>query len=113
MSGCLFCNMVEGKIPVKEVFSNEYILAFRDIDPKAPSHILVIPKKHVETIMDVDKDDLWWKEIPSAIQNIAKKEKIDISGFRLVSNCRKDAGQEVPHLHFHLLGGRKMTWPPG
>lgn len=114
MSDCLFCKIAFKQIPSKMVFENERICAFRDIDPKAPTHILIIPKKHVETVMDITDDDhLWWNQIPFLAQRLAREENIHERGFRLVLNCRNDGGQAVNHLHFHLLGGRKMSWPPG
>ena len=114
MPDCLFCKIAAKQIPSTIVYEDENLLAFRDISPAAPSHVLIIPKKHVAAIMDVSGDDaIWWKELPAVIQKIAKKEKVDATGFRLALNNGADAGQAVAHLHFHLLGGRKMAWPPG
>jgi histidine triad (HIT) family protein len=114
MEDCIFCKIVAKKIPAAVVFENQALTAFRDIHPQAPVHVVIIPKRHVETVMDLGPEDRsWWEDLVAAIQQIAKKEKVDQNGFRLVVNCRKDAGQEVAHLHLHLLGGRKMTWPPG
>lgn len=114
MDECLFCKIAAREISADIVYENDQVMAFRDIDPKAPSHIVFIPKKHMETIMDVGQDDKeWWSKLPEAVQKIARQEKMDGSGFRMVLNCREDGGQTVGHLHFHLLGRRKMTWPPG
>ena len=111
---CLFCKIVKKEIPSKIVFENEQILAFKDIDPKAPVHVLIIPKKHIAGINDITADDneLLGKLLNSA-KEIAAKEKIDKGGYRLVINNGKDAGQAVDHIHVHLLGGRKLSWPPG
>ncbi len=114
MDGCLFCKISNKEIPADIVFEDKHLIAFKDIDPQAPKHILIIPKKHVETLMDItDNDNEWWIKVPQVAQSIAQKEGIDKKGFRLVVNCRDDGGQEVNHIHFHILGGRKMKWPPG
>jgi histidine triad (HIT) family protein len=111
---CLFCKIAAGQIPAKTVFSNDKILAFRDIGPRAPTHILVIPKKHIATLNDVKPEDA--ALVAGLIQvasDVARAEKIDQSGYRLVVNCNGDGGQSVYHLHVHLLGGRQLAWPPG
>lgn len=114
MEECVFCNIIDRKIPADIVYEDEYILAFRDINPKAPVHILIIPKKHIATLMNIKESDRQLiGNIYLAAQKIAAEEGIDKKGFRLVQNCNEDAGQEVFHIHFHLLGGRKMAWPPG
>jgi histidine triad (HIT) family protein len=111
---CLFCRISEGKIPAKLVFSNDEILAFRDISPQAPTHILVIPRKHITSVLDLDAaDEALAGRLLRTAASIAKAEKIADSGFRLVVNCNKDGGQTVMHLHVHLVGGRPMVWPPG
>jgi histidine triad (HIT) family protein len=106
--------MVSGKIPCNQVFENESILAFRDIAPKAPTHILVIPKKHIESINALDRND---KELAGEMllvaQQITRDEGIDETGFRAVFNTNTHGGQTVFHIHMHLFGGRQMTWPPG
>lgn len=111
---CLFCKIAKKEIPCNVVFEDDEILAFRDINPHAPVHILVIPKKHIQDLNEIDTGDI---DLLGKIQNtasqLAKKEKIHKSGYRLVANCGSDAGQAVPHLHYHLLGGRKFSWPPG
>ena len=111
---CLFCNIINKKIPAKIVFESDDILAFRDISPQAPSHILIIPKKHIETLNDTHQDDaLLLGTMLMVAKDIAKCEGIDSSGYRLNINTLKAGGQEVFHIHIHLLGGRQMTWPPG
>ncbi len=114
MEDCLFCKIIKKEIPADIVFEDDKIVAFRDIKPQAPTHILIIPKKHVPTVMDLQDGD---KDIVGYIYMIAKKladrEGIAEKGFRVVVNCNADAGQEVFHIHFHLLGGRLFKWPPG
>ncbi|MCB4792610.1 MAG: histidine triad nucleotide-binding protein [Elusimicrobia bacterium] len=111
---CLFCRIAKKEVPSKIVFENEQIFAFWDIDPKAPVHILIVPKKHISGLNDITcADNELLGKLANAAKDIAKKENIDKSGFRLVVNCGKDAGQAVDHIHFHLLGGRKLSWPPG
>lgn len=114
MSDCVFCLICEKKIPSDIVYEDEDVLAFKDINPEAPVHVLIVPKKHIASLIDMDDDDL---RIISRIFKVANKIAVDTgiaeSGFRLVTNCGKDAGQSVAHVHFHLLGGRSMQWPPG
>ncbi len=105
MSDCLFCKMVNGEIAPDIVYENEAVLAFRDINPRAPTHVLVIPKKHIPTLADMtDEDTVLMGEIMQAAKKVAEQEGIAESGYR---------GQEVYHIHLHLLGGRSMQWPPG
>ena len=114
MNECLFCKMVSGVIPCDKVHENEYVLAFRDIDPKAPTHILIIPKKHITTLNEINKSDQdLLGELLLTAKKIAKDEGIDTSGYRTVFNCNSDGGQTVFHIHMHLFGGRPMAWPPG
>lgn len=113
-SDCLFCRIIEGKIPAKVIYENEKVLAFHDIQPQAPVHIIIIPKNHVERVSDLNRENInCWAELVLAANHIASDLKIKEGGYRLVVNCNKDAGQAVFHLHLHLLGGRKMSWPPG
>jgi histidine triad (HIT) family protein len=114
MGNCLFCDIAEGKIPCTEVHGDEDFLAFRDIDPKAPSHILVIPRRHIPGLADLRESDsdLAGKLMLTATR-IAAAEGLSETGFRFVVNCGQDGGQTVSHLHLHILGGRAMTWPPG
>ncbi len=112
MTDCLFCKMATGEIKPAIVYENDFILAFRDIKPQAPTHVLIIPKQHVATLEDLDDQGLAG-ELLLAAQRVARQEGIADSGYRTVINCRGDGGQEVPHLHLHLLGGRRLRWPPG
>ncbi|MGH7792349.1 MAG: histidine triad nucleotide-binding protein [Thermodesulfobacteriota bacterium] len=114
MEDCIFCKIVKREIPATLVYEDEISLAFRDITPKAPTHILVIPKKHIRTVVEVKEEDKpLMGHLISIASGIAKKEGISEKGFRLVINCGLESGQSVWHIHIHLLGGRKMTWPPG
>ncbi len=112
MSDCLFCKMVAGEIKPDIVYQDETVLAFRDVNPQAPVHILIIPKKHVETLNDLEDSVLAGHLLKTAV-NLAKQEGLAEDGYRTVFNCNKNGGQEVFHLHMHLLGGRQMSWPPG
>ena len=114
MDKCLFCNIVSGEIPADTVFENDSIIAFRDINPQAPVHILIIPKLHISTLNDLKPEhaELIGELILSA-KDIAKKEGISDAGYRTGFNCNKAAGQTVYHIHLHLLGGRNFSWPPG
>ncbi|GIP15329.1 histidine triad nucleotide-binding protein [Paenibacillus montaniterrae] len=106
---CLFCKIIEGSIPSTKVYENEHVLAFQDIAPAAPTHILIIPKKHIATMNDVTReDDLAIAEIFAAARHIAKEQGFDEAGYRLINNCNSDGGQVVYHLHFHLLAGKKL-----
>ncbi len=106
---CIFCKIIEGTIPSKKVYENEHVLAFHDIQPAAPVHILIIPKKHIPTMNDVAREDLGvLGEIAAAAQHIAREFGIAERGYRLVNNCNSEGGQVVYHLHFHLLGGAKL-----
>jgi histidine triad (HIT) family protein len=109
----IFAKIISREIPADIVYEDELCLAFRDIAPKAPTHILVIPKKPIPSLADLQADDeAIVGRCVMVASRVAKDEGLD-AGYRLVVNCGSDGGQEVPHLHFHLLGGRKMTWPPG
>lgn len=109
MEDCIFCKIIEGKIPSEKVYEDENVLAFKDINPAAPIHILIIPKKHIENLLEIKKEDSEaLVEIFDAIKKVAQKLGIEQDGFRIISNCGKDAGQEVMHLHFHLLAGGKL-----
>lgn len=114
MNGCLFCRIVQGEIPSAKLFENERVLAFKDINPQAPVHALVIPKKHLGRLMDATLGDLpLLAELLWVAQQVAQTRGIQHSGFRLVLNNGPDASQVVDHLHVHVLGGRQMGWPPG
>ena len=113
-TSCIFCKIAAHEIPTEIVHENDRIVAFRDMDPKAPTHILLIPKEHVGSIADIeDRHGAMLADIAQAATHLAKTEGIDRSGWRLVTNVGPDAGQSVFHLHVHLLGGRPMQWPPG
>jgi len=114
MTDCLFCTLAQKKIPAKVVSETPTLLAFRDIQPQAPVHILIIPKKHISTLNELSEDDTGLlSETVLEARRIAWQEGIAESGYRLVWNCNAQGGQSVYHLHLHLLGGRAMTWPPG
>lgn len=111
---CLFCRIVDRKIASKIVREDDNLIAFEDIKPQAPVHVLIVPKKHIDRVSDLSGADS--KLIADAMLmavNIARERDISDSGYRIVINCDKDAGQEVFHMHFHLLGGRLFSWPPG
>lgn len=114
MDNCIFCKIIKGEIPSKKLFEDEDIFAFEDINPQAPVHILVIPKEHFSSLNTIPEDK---KDILSHIlmkaRNIAQEKGIGESGYRIVLNTGKDSGQEVFHIHFHILGDRRMMWPPG
>lgn len=114
MSSCLFCSIAAGAIPCQEVFGDDEFLAFADIDPKAPTHILVIPRRHVAGLNDLKPEDsALVGRLILAATSLADKLGIAEPGYRFVINCGPDGGQTVPHLHLHILGGRALAWPPG
>lgn len=111
---CLFCKIVQGEIPAKVVADDPELMAFRDIHPQAPTHVLIIPKQHIASIDDVDsKDEQLLGRMVLTAKKIAQSEQINETGYRLVFNTNSGGGQEVYHIHLHLLGGRQMSWPPG
>jgi histidine triad (HIT) family protein len=113
-TSCLFCKIVAGEIPADVVRESDHVLAFRDVNPQAPVHILLIPKEHLESVADVAENHAGiLADIMQAATQLANAEGVAESGWRLVTNVGADGGQTVYHLHFHLLGGRPMTWPPG
>lgn len=114
MSNCLFCKIVNRDIPAAIVYEDDRVLAFNDINPQAPSHVLVIPKRHVASLNDIDaEDDALIGEVVRRAAAIADERGLTASGFRTVFNTGRDGGQTVFHVHLHLLGGRPMAWPPG
>ncbi|NOZ03704.1 MAG: histidine triad nucleotide-binding protein [FCB group bacterium] len=114
MNDCIFCKIVDKEIPAEIVYENEEVVAFNDINPQAPVHVLIIPKKHIPTLNNiVGEQKKLIGEILLVAQKIAREKGIAERGYRTVFNCNADAGQDVFHIHLHLLGGRKMTWPPG
>jgi len=114
MSDCIFCKIANGEIPSDRVWEDEQLVAFRDLNPQAPTHILIIPKKHLSTLLEVESEDVeLLGRLQIAAVEIARQEGLDDDGFRLVTNCLEGAGQSVFHIHVHLLGGRPLRWPPG
>lgn len=110
MEDCIFCKIIKGEIPSNKVYEDDEVLAFKDVNPQMPIHILVVPKKHIESIVDLnDEDEMLVGKIFTAIRKIANELGIDKSGFRVISNCGEDAGQTVRHLHFHILAGEEMS----
>lgn len=114
MEDCLFCKIISGDIPSAKVYEDDMMLAFRDIAPQAPEHIVIVPKTHIKSANEINEENIKyvahiWKKIPE----IAKSLGIDENGYRVVNNCGKDGGQTVGHLHFHLMGGREFGWPAG
>jgi histidine triad (HIT) family protein len=110
---CLFCKILSGEIPAEIVYESDTAVAFRDINSKAPTHILVIPRKHISTINDIEKDDeVIIGSLYTAAREIAAREGIANEGYRAVMNCNESAGQSVFHIHLHVMGGRSMGWPP-
>jgi len=111
---CLFCRIVDGEIPAEIVRSDPDLLAFRDINPQAPTHILIVPRKHIPSVSRLeDGDAAIMGKLFLAAKELARAEGIDDGGYRMVVNAGRDAGQTVFHIHLHLLGGRGMAWPPG
>jgi len=114
MSDCLFCKISSGKTDTELIYEDEKVVAFEDINPKAPVHMLIVPKKHIPTLNNLKMTD---KELIGHIYQVAaalaEKNGIAQDGYRIVSNCNEDGGQTVFHVHFHLLGGRQLQWPPG
>ena len=114
MSQCLFCRIAAGEIPANILYSDEDVLAFRDINPQAPLHALVIPRKHIATINDLQADDAALVgKLFLAAKQVAKEAGHAEDGYRVVMNCGLDAGQTVFHIHLHVLAGRALSWPPG
>jgi histidine triad (HIT) family protein len=114
MSDCLFCKFVRKEISTRVVFEDDSCLAFEDINPKAPVHVLIIPKKHIGSINEVTpEDETTLGHLALVARQIAQEKKVDQSGYRAVINTGPDVGQSVFHIHLHLLGGRPMAWPPG
>lgn len=114
MDECIFCKIAAGEIPSSKLYEDDKVIAFRDISPQAPVHVLVVPKKHisgVNTILPEDTELLG--HVFSVIQKLVSELGVDETGYRIVVNSGKDGQQSVPHLHFHVLGGRAMEWPPG
>jgi len=114
MSDCLFCRIIKRELPASIVFEDDRILAFNDINPQAPTHVLVLPKRHIPTLNDLDAaDDSLVGEIVRRAAVIAAERGLAVGGYRTVFNTNRNAGQTVFHIHLHLVGGRHMGWPPG
>lgn len=110
--GCLFCRIVAGEIPATKVYEDDNTVAFRDINPQAPTHVLVIPKAHVGNIASLPPGEVLG-HVFAAAAKVARQEGIEAGGYRLVFNVGANAGETIPHLHLHVLGGRQLSWPPG
>ncbi len=104
---CIFCKIIAGEIPGDKVYEDDKVFAFRDINPQAPVHVLIVPKKHMDNIMECDGETA--AALVEAIRKVAEIEKVDKTGFRIISNCGKDGAQSVNHLHIHLLGGKALA----
>lgn len=111
---CLFCKIINGEIPSSKVYEDELVYAFEDINPSAPVHVLIVPKVHIASIEEMEEEHInLIGHLHLVASKIAKENNIDESGYRLLTNVGKDGGQSVFHLHYHLLGGRSLQWPPG
>ena len=114
MEDCLFCKIVAGELGTEFVYEDDRVVAFKDLNPQAPVHLLIVPRKHISTLIDLkDEDYELVGHIYKVANKLAKDNNIAEDGFRLVSNCGEQGGQTVFHIHFHLLGGRALQWPPG
>jgi histidine triad (HIT) family protein len=114
MADCLFCRIIAGEIPSTRVFEDDSVVAFKDITPQAPLHVLIVPRKHIATLNELTAaDDGLVGRMTRSAAEIAKQHGFDASGFRTVFNCNRDGGQAVFHIHLHLLAGRPLAWPPG
>jgi histidine triad (HIT) family protein len=114
MENCLFCKIADGQIPAKVVYQDENVVAFEDINPQAPHHILLIPRRHIASMAELTPDDgQMLAQVFTTAAKLARDLGLEESGYRFLTNVGPDAGQSVFHLHFHLLGGRKLGWPPG
>lgn len=113
MKDCLFCKILKGEIPSTKIYEDEYVYAFKDIDPQAPFHAIVIPKTHIESADEITSENsAAVAKVFEAVAKISKAENLE-NGYRIVNNCGKDGGQTVNHMHFHLLARRNLAWPPG
>ncbi len=111
---CLFCNILAGDVPAEIIYESDTVIAFRDINPRAPMHVLIVPREHISTINDIDTEhEAIVGSLFTAARDIAAQEGVSEEGYRAVMNCNSDGGQSVFHLHLHVLGGRMLTWPPG
>ncbi|ADQ15103.1 histidine triad nucleotide-binding protein [Halanaerobium hydrogeniformans] len=114
MEDCLFCKIATGEMETDFVYSDDRLVVFKDINPQAPVHLLIVPKKHISNLNNLEKENNnLIGHIYQVAKQLAAEKNIAESGYRIVSNCNDDGGQSVYHIHFHLLGGRKLQWPPG
>ncbi|WP_426349182.1 histidine triad nucleotide-binding protein [Alloiococcus sp. CFN-8] len=113
MDNCIFCKIINGDIPSQKIYEDDKVLVFKDINPEAPVHILAIPKEHIESVNEINEENsLIINHIFLVISKVTKDLGIDKTGYRIVNNCGKDGLQTVPHLHFHVFGGKTLKWPP-
>ena len=111
---CIFSRIARGEVPARRVYEDDDCVAFHDLTPQAPVHVLVVPKRHVATLLEaVDEVPAWLGRLQQAAVEVAKRSGLEAGGFRVVTNCGADGGQSVWHLHLHVLGGRRLAWPPG
>ncbi|MFT5171190.1 MAG: histidine triad (HIT) family protein [Candidatus Marinamargulisbacteria bacterium] len=110
---CIFCKIVAKEISAEIIYEDDQVMAIKDVNPQAPVHALVIPKKHIENVLELSNSTHLFQHILDAVKDVAHTQQIDGSGFRLVTNTGENGGQTVKHLHFHVFGGRPMNWPPG
>ncbi len=114
MPECIFCKIAKGDIPANKVYEDDKVVAFNDVSPQSPTHILIIPKEHIPSTNNIDESNSHIiSHIFVVINKIAKEKGLDSQGYRIVNNCGEFGGQTVEHIHFHLLGGRQLQWPPG
>lgn len=114
MSDCLFCKIIKGEIPSSKVYEDELVYAFNDIDPQAPVHFLVVPKEHISSALEIDESNAHIVgHVFKVVKTLAREMGFADGGYRIVNNCGQDGGQTVGHLHFHVLAGRNIGWPPG
>ncbi len=114
MSDCLFCKIIDRKVPASIVYEDDRVIAFNDINPQGPTHVLVVPKRHITSLNELTPgDDAVIGEVVRRAVAIAKDRGVSVGGFRTVFNTNKDGGQTVFHIHLHLIGGRSLSWPPG
>ncbi len=113
MEDCLFCKIIAGEIPSTKIYEDEYVYGFKDIDPQAPFHVILVPKIHIASAAEITPENsIYVAKIFEAVAKIAESEKLE-KGFRVVNNCGEDGGQTVMHLHYHMLAKRFLAWPPG